>query len=194
MTKYTKTEIAEARENLAFLKPGDQLRTILRHVSKSGLTRHISVGVITANGYRDITYSAGVLLGYSFVNHGPNALVVGGVGMDMGFHVVYGLASRLFPNGHQCTGSTGVTPAGKRSSVPRCPSNDHSNDYGDLCRKFDAEHMPLNGSENPLSGDADQETRTAYVSARQAWIHMQKTYTKTRTHRDGGYALTQSWL
>jgi hypothetical protein len=48
-----------------------------------------------------------------------DGLVVGGCGMDMGWHIIYNLGRALFPDGHTCTG---------RNEYPSpCPSNDHSN-------------------------------------------------------------------
>ena len=91
------------------IKPGDTLRTVLRHVSRSGMSRHISV---LRAGCHDITYLAGMVLNYRLADDG--GLVVGGCGMDIGFSVVYALSVHLFPAGFECVGD-------------RCPSNDHVN-------------------------------------------------------------------
>ena len=49
--KYTKSEITEAMEYLhQYLKPGDKVYTILRQVSRSGMSRHISVLIGTRAG------------------------------------------------------------------------------------------------------------------------------------------------
>lgn len=98
-----------AREQLlAMLQPGDTVQTILRHVSRSGMTRAISP---VFNG-KDISYLVGPVVGYR-LDRRHDGLKVEGCGMDMGFHLVYGLSRRLF-QGWTCIGD-------------RCPSNDHSN-------------------------------------------------------------------
>lgn len=99
MTKQEKTDQAEAIQSLReLLKPGDTVHTILRNVSRSGMTRHISLKVPGPNGdIRDITYTAARALGYRLHNDG--GLVVGGCGMDMGFAVVYDLGRVLWPEG-----------------------------------------------------------------------------------------------
>jgi hypothetical protein len=100
---------ATARENAArsdeaytelrrILTTGQDVYTILRGVSSSGMTRRISVVVVTASGIRDISWlAAAVLECATDTNH---ALRVQGAGMDMGFHVVYQLASRLYGDGY----------------------------------------------------------------------------------------------
>jgi len=83
------------------LKPGQTIYTILRKVSKSGMLRHISVCIATRNPkgqpfISDITWHvARALQDYSDFpqDHG---MKVSGCGMDMGFHIVYGLSRTLF--------------------------------------------------------------------------------------------------
>jgi hypothetical protein len=117
----------EARERLApLLSPGDVVYTQVKHVSRSGMLRIISVHVIRDNRPQDITAAAGALAGFT-MDRDRWGLRVGGCGMDMGFHVVYSLSRALWPNGHPCTGSDGRTPTGKRTKAHRCPSNDHNN-------------------------------------------------------------------
>lgn len=96
------TEKEEARaELLKVLSPGDTVYTILRHVSASGMTRHIDVYTIQDNKPFYLTAYVSKLCGIRRL--GPNAsrwsLVVGGCGMDMGFHVVYTLGRALWPDG-----------------------------------------------------------------------------------------------
>lgn len=81
----------------AMLKAGETVYSVLRHVSPSGMTRRIDFYTIKDNKPRFLTgYMAGAL-GYRW---GDKAgLVVGGCGMDMGFHVVYCLSRVLFPDG-----------------------------------------------------------------------------------------------
>ena len=72
--------------------------TILRSVSASGMTRHISLKVVDSDGdILDITYLAARALGDKLQErNGFNTLKVNGCGMDMGFHLVYSLSSVLF--------------------------------------------------------------------------------------------------
>ena len=98
--------IAGLRERI---KPGDTVQTILRHVSRSGMTRAISPVV---NG-EDISWLVARASDYR-VNQKHGGLTVEGCGMDMGFDVVYNLSWVLFKEGFDCIGE-------------RCPSNSHSN-------------------------------------------------------------------
>ncbi len=94
----------EAIEKLReWIKPNDTLWTQLQHVSKSGMTRHIAVRHLKhshddeCHPY-DYTYIVAKAMGlkYSDKYHG---IKVVGVGMDMGFHLIYGLGYTLWPNG-----------------------------------------------------------------------------------------------
>ena len=102
----------EAREALLkMLKPGDTVYTILRHVSRSGMMRHIEPVIL-----REFTSSTGkatiepvfiggrvsALLGYT--TNGKGAVKMGGCGMDMCFALVYEISAHLFDgerNGYQ---------------------------------------------------------------------------------------------
>lgn len=107
------------------LNPGDTVYTILRHVSRSGMQREISClafdrnvlwdAEMSARGYtrqtRDkmvadkiaregimtIDYEVSRAIGARIGKHG--GIVVGGTGMDMGFHLVYSLGRALWPDG-----------------------------------------------------------------------------------------------
>lgn len=94
------------------IKPGDTIYCNLRHVSRSGMFRAISLHIKTEDGIRDISYPAAPLLeGYSEKHRACKA---SGCGMDMGFHLVHNLSYALHGNGFECIGKG-------------CPSNDHSN-------------------------------------------------------------------
>jgi len=121
MTK-TKKEKEEARERAIaelrdFIKPGDTVFTVLTHVSSSGMSRRIKVlaqdGRANRNPIRDISWLVADALGYKW--NGEGSVVVGGCGMDMGFHVVYSLSRVLFADSFTCIGEG-------------CRSNDHTND------------------------------------------------------------------
>lgn len=129
---YIKTDAQrEAVDHLReLLPPGTVVHTILRHVSRSGMSRRISAVVIESNGS---TSSLDGLIARTGLFKGPRSwsdpegLRVGGAGMDMGFHLVYSLSRMLYPKGYACNGSDGYTLSGKKSKLPRCSSNDHFN-------------------------------------------------------------------
>ena len=154
------------------LPPGTTVYTILRHVSKSGMSRDITLDILTQDLPLDITALAAEAMGARLSKSCPDAAIrVGGTGMDMGYHLVYSLARALYPDGHLCTGARD------------CPSNDHSNDYGRLARQWDKAHNREGGR---LSDDD--------AAARQQWISSRRTYRRNRRHSDGGYALRQRWM
>jgi hypothetical protein len=101
--KYLKSEKQEALEKLkSWIKKGDILHTTVRHVSRSGMMRHISVRHLKAtdNPERPVNVS-----NYDYhvarvldLPEAPNyqGVKIGGCGMDMGFHLVYSLSRALF--------------------------------------------------------------------------------------------------
>lgn len=96
------------------IKPGDTVYTCLRSVSASGMSRQISVhiaivelrSVTPKEGetrknkkvvvIRDVSGFVARILDYR-QNDRNGALIVGGCGTDMGFHLVYSLARSLYP-------------------------------------------------------------------------------------------------
>ena len=84
---------------LEVLKPGDTVYTILNHVSSKGMSRRIWLVTKSATSIVTLTYNAAILLDYRY-NRDYNSLVVGGCGMDMGYHVVYNLSRALFGDGY----------------------------------------------------------------------------------------------
>ncbi len=114
MTKAEKAERDEAIETLRkLLKPGDTVHTILRHVSRSGMSRSISCVIQGDDGPNCIDWLVARSQGRTF-DRTNGGLKVGGCGMDMGFHIVYGLSRTLFQDRFPCAGKN-------------CPSNDHAN-------------------------------------------------------------------
>ena len=117
MTKAQEKERQEAKEYLrTLIKPGDTVYTILRHVSRSGMSQVIDPLVMTtdARPYSIAGWVAEAL--DEPLDRDRWGVEVGGCGMDMGGHLVYNLSYILFPDGFGCIGE-------------HCPSNDHSNDY-----------------------------------------------------------------
>ena len=84
----------EFQENLN-LKRGETVHCILRHVSRSGMQRVIQLVVFRKNQPLWIGYAAAKLLGYRY-DENREGIIVGGCGMDMGFHLVYNLSNALF--------------------------------------------------------------------------------------------------
>lgn len=114
MTKAQKKERDRAREYIhRWVEPGDTLYTILRHCSRSGMSRSIQVVKMEETGLVYLGYNAALAIGmpYDRKNEGVK---MGGCGMDMGFALVYELSHALFRDGFDCIGE-------------KCPSNDHSN-------------------------------------------------------------------
>lgn len=92
------------KELLEILEPGDTVYCVLRHVSRSGMQREIS---FFTEGMLNLDWRMSTVLD---MRRGKrDGLVVGGCGMDMGFHVVYNLSRRLFPDGF---GEKGEGPLG----------------------------------------------------------------------------------
>lgn len=94
--KCSKEEKEKALEYLRdYCKPGTTVYTVLRHVSDSGMTRDISLHVITQDngkpGIYDISYLVARAEGYSR-NRDNGGVRVSGCGMDMGFHLVMNLS------------------------------------------------------------------------------------------------------
>ncbi len=98
------------------LQPGDTVRTILRHVSRSGMTRDISLVVVENGEDTEIDWLCAEVLGLK-INRYHGGLRVGGCGMDMGFHLVYELSHVLFPDGFGNMGQASLYPKGIRPTT-----------------------------------------------------------------------------
>jgi hypothetical protein len=116
MSKRTEKETlrAEAVATLRRMgvKPGASVYTIVTHVARSGMSRHIRCYIPTRDtftdrdgrkrvqqGITDITGLVANACGFRRARGSRWDLVVGGCGMDMCFHVVYTLGRVMFPNG-----------------------------------------------------------------------------------------------
>lgn len=131
--KYSKEQREQAEKTLReVLNPGDTVKTILRHCSRSGMMRSISPII---NG-SDYSWAVARLLGDTIdKNHG--GIKVSGCGMDMGFDLIHRLGITLFPNGFGCIGEG-------------CPSSDHSNGDRDYTpHKPEAECFGADGTHCP---------------------------------------------
>lgn len=148
--KPTKEEQANAMEFLqGFVKRGDKVYTILRHVSRSGMSRRISTIIIKAvkpgeiaekwmGEPCDITPAVARVLELSF-NYNQEGMRIDGCGMDMGFEIVYQLGRMLFPDGfgEPCL-HCGTRPQNKTqamamrlpgTSVGTCARNDNGHEF-----------------------------------------------------------------
>jgi len=115
MSNVTKVEQEEAVTRLKdWLKPGDTVHCILRHVSRSGMFRVIDLQKInTSDEILGIGWYVAKALDLKF-DRDRHGIRVSGCGMDMGLHLVYNLSRILFHGTFTCIGR-------------QCPSNDHCN-------------------------------------------------------------------
>ena len=73
------------------------LYTSLKHVSSSGMSRDMKILTALDGQILDVTWYVGRLgVGTVKERNGQRVLRVGGVGMDMGFHVVYTVSAILY--------------------------------------------------------------------------------------------------
>jgi len=132
-SKATLARETEAREaasaRLREIFPvGSSVPVTIKHVSRSGMLRVIAVLAPSEHdGVRDVSHLVADATGFKYDgNHG--GVRVGGCGMDMGFHLVYSLASVLYRDGMPCTGiGHWPTQAERAAGARRCGSNDHAN-------------------------------------------------------------------
>lgn len=201
---------ADAQAKLReWLKPGDTVYTILRSVSRSGMSRTIGVVLLQPDnrgGTRPLVdlhpnWLVSQAVGLRMSAKDRDGVVVGGCGMDMGFHLVYSLSASLFRDGFGCIGEG-------------CPSNDHSNGDRDYTPHGSADpgHVHLVGCYKPGSRQGtraytpvredglDRNLRDmkdvdfTRESARGLTLICPEPVIADHWHKDGGYALRQRWL
>lgn len=100
MTKHTADEIASATNLIRETFPrGATVTTLVKHVTRSGMSRSILVLKGNADGtVTDVSWAVARVLGWKFDGeHG--GVKVQGVGMDMTFHLTYTLSSHLYGAG-----------------------------------------------------------------------------------------------
>lgn len=180
-TKANEAARADAQAKLReWLKPGDTVYTILRHVSRSGMSRDVSVVVLRDGSDLHPNWLVSQATGTRLKRGGMrDALTIGGCGFDAGHELVYNLSWSLWKDGFGCIGEG-------------CPSNDHSNgdrDYTphdwltticDHCDKPNRKCVPC-GDLVTCAG-ACPRCKSPDLKPYGHW------------HRDGGYALRQRWL
>ncbi len=102
--------IARLRE---MVKPGDTIHTILRHRSRTGMSRIVQAIKLEGNDPLWLGWNIAKAIDHRY-DEKNEGVVMGGCGMDMGFALVYELSHALWPDGFDCIGE-------------HCPSNDHNN-------------------------------------------------------------------
>lgn len=120
--QLTRTEGEKARREYCaaelrkLLKPGQKVYCVLRRVSGSGMSRNISLFIVTPAskgqpaGLRNIDVLTADAIGYSLASKGEGVRV-DGCGMDMGFALVYSLGATVWPKGTP-------KPHGRRNGEP----------------------------------------------------------------------------
>ena len=97
-------ERQEAIEELRkTLKPGDTVYTVLRKVSRTGMSRRIDVYKLEDGEPFYLTGLVAKAIDAPFPQQGEG-LKVDGCGMDMGFEVVYRMGCALWPKGFDTAG------------------------------------------------------------------------------------------
>lgn len=173
------------------VKAGSTIYTTVKHVSRSGMSRTIAAYVVQKGQVYDVSHLVAKAIGAKF-DRDRGGVIMGGCGMDMTFHLVYTLSRTLWPNGHKCNGI--------ESGKHRCPSNDHSNDYGQAQRIAVAE-LKAEGDDvyAYIEGDDDGKQRLAQHRRMRERAELVAerdglTYRKGRKHADGGYVLNRASL
>ena len=98
-TKKEREKLHAKEQLLRLLKKGDTIYSVIRHVSRTGMSRRIDFYVFKPNAagrvhpYFLTGYMAKVL---GYTHHRQGGLVVGGCGMDMAFHCVNSLCYALW--------------------------------------------------------------------------------------------------
>ncbi len=75
------------------LKRGDTVYTVLRHVSRSGMQRHIDVYVIRDNKPIHLSYHIAEVLDYKITG---SSIEIRDYATDMGVYIIYNLSVALF--------------------------------------------------------------------------------------------------
>lgn len=95
MTKAEKAEMEKAKEQLReMLPPGTKVLGCVKHVSRSGMMREISLYAVVDGELQWLSGLAARAMGERL---GPReGIKVGGCGMDMVFHLIYSLSRTLY--------------------------------------------------------------------------------------------------
>jgi hypothetical protein len=99
------------KELRKLIKPGSTVYTVLRSVSSSGMTRCVGVMIAHKGAIRSITHLVAAATDHNVKAGFADGIVLTGAGMDMGWHLIYILGSRLWPKGTR-------KPHGTRNGEP----------------------------------------------------------------------------
>ena len=93
----TNSEFETAKQELkSMLKDGSTVYTVLRSVSRSGMSRDITPLILTPDGPRYIQGPVHVLLNLPYgLRSGFFGVKIKGCGMDMGYHLVERMSQAL---------------------------------------------------------------------------------------------------
>ena len=99
-TKVDRGEVEYAMDRLiSYVPRGRRVYTLIRHVSRSGMSREISLFVADAVGcIICIDYFVKTVLGRRIGKH--DGIVIQGCGMDMGYALVHDLGEVLHNSGY----------------------------------------------------------------------------------------------
>ena len=79
---------------------GSTAYTLVTKVAPSGMSRHIMVAGSNRKGHvQNVSWYIAKLLDWTYKDN-TRSVFVGGCGMDMGFHLVYTLSSKLYDDGY----------------------------------------------------------------------------------------------
>ena len=93
-----RSEACAALKNI--IKPGSTVYTMVTHVARSGMMRHVRVLVAHEGAIVDVTSTVGLATGIPVcVRHYRAALKRSGCGMDLAWDTVHRLGRSLFPEG-----------------------------------------------------------------------------------------------
>ena len=221
----TKTEQSERAEYIGklreTLKPGDKLYTVLRSVSRSGMSRVIDVyrfGVSNQGTVEKswLSYWVAKACGFTFQDRRglPEGIKIGGCGMDMGFNIVYTVGRVLWPDGFgvKCQ-HCDYRPESKESAecrnegltALRLVSRDIG--YGvdkrtiqgrftgevmaDGMRAFQLVHQAIDGAHSPLWLFPDEIKSEHTVTGHEFYG---RNGDKSGWDNNGGYALDHEWI
>jgi len=176
----TKAEKQKYRDDLLeMLPPGTTVHAVLRHVSRSGMTRWIDLYFIEDGHPHWLSYRAAAVMDQTFDKR-RECIKIGGCGMDMGFALVYNLSRALYPDGYGCIGEG-------------CPANDHFNGHRDYTPHDKAKERECPG----CKGEGSYQVNFLYGEPR--IMECRTCQGKGRLeagnwHNDGGYALKHRWI
>ena len=83
-----------------YFPKGSTAYTTVTKVAPSGMSRHIKIMVaVNSNWIANLSHDVAKLLDMKYKDNTSSIYVQGG-GMDMGFHLIYNLASELYGDGY----------------------------------------------------------------------------------------------